>query len=487
MFTQSLAAASAISVTNLAQSAELGAKLAEAGEGFAALLGQQVVVAAAEPASAAPAPRPVLPIGGKALPGIAEAEPEPVEAAPRGPSDSAEPAPPLRVLFDPPPLLSATIALVVPTPIPSFAVPVDAASQPVAAYANTARPQPHGAEPDPLTEARSPVAPTDGEPPVKTAPVSKGEATDKPGRTRPETAPPISLPEQAADRAVLVLSSKTTPATGPAKLHPVVPAQAADRAVLVLSLKPAPATAPAPLPPVLPEQAAAQATVALTARGNPRHPGGSGPTNPIAVTPSAADPKTPMPLNAVEDVLAERAPLVDNRPALLTAAPVAAPESGSSITPQTAPPAPSAPSAPARHDFAALVDRLIEARDLAGGQPIAMTLRHDDFGAVSLDFRTSGDGLSVTMASPDPEFARAVGAAATSAAANNPSDTPRHGGEPAASSSRQPGGSSAGDDLSGHSRGGSRADERDPPRQRRDQPSPQATAHRQTSRNGVFA
>ena len=172
MFTQSLAAASAISVTNLAQSAELGAKLAEAGEGFAALLGQQLVVAAAEPASATPAPRPVLPIGGKALPGIAEAEPEPVEMVPTDPIDSAEPAPGLPGSFDPATPLAATIALVAPTPIPTPAVQVPAASQPVALLATAAHLEPRRAAPEPLVEAQLPVAPTDGETPVRTAPVS---------------------------------------------------------------------------------------------------------------------------------------------------------------------------------------------------------------------------------------------------------------------------------------------------------------------------
>lgn len=68
------------------------------------------------------------------------------------------------------------------------------------------------------------------------------------------------------------------------------------------------------------------------------------------------------------------------------------------------------------HSFAAVVDRLMAARDAvqADGavQPVAINLRHADFGTVSVRFEQRADGLSVALASPDPDFARAVQAAA---------------------------------------------------------------------------
>jgi hypothetical protein len=61
-------------------------------------------------------------------------------------------------------------------------------------------------------------------------------------------------------------------------------------------------------------------------------------------------------------------------------------------------------------DFAALVDRLLEARASQGStsQKISATVTHADFGNVSLTFQQDTAGLSVSMSSPDPAFARAA-------------------------------------------------------------------------------
>lgn len=68
--------------------------------------------------------------------------------------------------------------------------------------------------------------------------------------------------------------------------------------------------------------------------------------------------------------------------------------------------------------FAAVVDRLMAARDAARADspapPVALNLRHAEFGEVSVRFEHRADGLSVALASPDPDFARAVQAAAPS-------------------------------------------------------------------------
>ncbi len=79
-------------------------------------------------------------------------------------------------------------------------------------------------------------------------------------------------------------------------------------------------------------------------------------------------------------------------------------------------PAPDAPfTTPAvmqgPQDFAQLIDRLVAAREAAQPQVAAVALSHSDFGPVELRFSQDSKGLSVTMASNDPDFARAVQAA----------------------------------------------------------------------------
>jgi hypothetical protein len=99
------------------------------------------------------------------------------------------------------------------------------------------------------------------------------------------------------------------------------------------------------------------------------------------------------------------------------------------------------------HDFTALVDRLVEAREAASPQAVHAAVSHREFGQVSLRFDQDANGLSVSMSSGDPEFARAVQASAASAgsqaAGDNGAaprqDTQGHQQQPAAgSSSGQP-------------------------------------------------
>ncbi len=63
------------------------------------------------------------------------------------------------------------------------------------------------------------------------------------------------------------------------------------------------------------------------------------------------------------------------------------------------------------HDFATLVDRLVEARETARGGAVNVAVMHAEFGEVSLRFRQDAGGLSVSMSNSDPEFARAISAA----------------------------------------------------------------------------
>ena len=78
------------------------------------------------------------------------------------------------------------------------------------------------------------------------------------------------------------------------------------------------------------------------------------------------------------------------------------------------------------HDFAALMDRLITARDAAQTglpQSVHVALDHADFGPISLSFQHDQGGLAVSVASPDPDFARAVQAAIPAATASAGSDS----------------------------------------------------------------
>ena len=82
--------------------------------------------------------------------------------------------------------------------------------------------------------------------------------------------------------------------------------------------------------------------------------------------------------------------------------------------------APAAGSAP--HDFSQLIDRLATARETAQPQAATLALSHADFGKVELHFANDGSSLSVTMASADPDFARAVQAAVPPVAASSDSN-----------------------------------------------------------------
>jgi len=66
---------------------------------------------------------------------------------------------------------------------------------------------------------------------------------------------------------------------------------------------------------------------------------------------------------------------------------------------------------PGPQDFTHLIDRLVAARESAQPQAATLALAHAEFGPVELRFSQDGNGLSVTMASRDPDFARAVQAA----------------------------------------------------------------------------
>ena len=76
------------------------------------------------------------------------------------------------------------------------------------------------------------------------------------------------------------------------------------------------------------------------------------------------------------------------------------------------PPTLAAPAPPRPHDVADLIDRLVAAREFAAPPPAQLAIAHREFGEVTVRFAADGNALAVTLASPDPDFARAVTAAA---------------------------------------------------------------------------
>lgn len=134
------------------------------------------------------------------------------------------------------------------------------------------------------------------------------------------------------------------------------------------------------------------------------------------------------------------------------------------------------------HEFAALIDRLAAAREGVATHTVSLTVAHQDFGPVRLHFRPDELGLSVSMASADPDFARI-------AAAAPPPVLPVQASEPASTTSNQRGESSAQASTQGQgspqSRGGS-SERRDEPRQSQAQHR-RADPDKAGQRSGIFA
>lgn len=153
----------------------------------------------------------------------------------------------------------------------------------------------------------------------------------------------------------------------------------------------------------------------------------------------------------------------------------------------------------APHDFARLVARLDEAREGGGTLGVHTSLVHAQFGHVSLRLRPEEGGMSVTLASADPEFAGAVIAAAQTGASIPAASSLQHepAREGALSGQHQQG---AGQSQSGSEQGpqqrenGANGGDRANTRQRSqgregNSPAPQAApaAHDASTQNGIYA
>jgi hypothetical protein len=219
-----------------------------------------------------------------------------------------------------------------------------------------------------------------------------------------------------------------------------------------------------------------------------------------AAPPAAAEPQTAA--AALRSVVAERtAPLTERASPEVAAAPVLPVADGSAqvaapavpgVAPTTSPELP-------RQDFAALVERLVEARSAGAAQSTHATVQHAEFGQVSLKFQQDGGDLSVSMTSADPDFAIAAQAAmpadrqafnsnADAQPRNNQGQQHQSQGQAGTSSNPQHEASAqrdaAGTDQQGRgSRGGRQSDRNDS-----SNPSPRRGDHDQPqTRGGVFA
>lgn len=217
------------------------------------------------------------------------------------------------------------------------------------------------------------------------------------------------------------------------------------------------------------------------------------------------EPAQALPRHSSESELAQETP----RSAFtsLDAAPLLVVDPGTATdTAPTGATGPAALTTPSRTpDFAALIDRLVEARSAAQAtsepHTVSAAIEHADFGQVSLQFRQDAAGLSVVMASADPDLAKALQVAAPvggslagqSASSGESNAAPWRGDQSAQSSASQSfGGQSSGNigqPQSQAQRDRGQSQQR-PPDQTFSAANPSPRSHSrsdQTQRSGIFA
>ena len=370
-------------------------------------------------------------------------------------------------------LVAATAALPVPAngKILPVGLPVALPSEAPAAQAQPVDQDPAAAPPAALPSAIAtlPTALLKARP---AGPAAQAAPADAPQPTMSEDVaepadPAIAVAEPLATLPVIALHA-VTPVSQPAS--PGEPASPAETALSREPGRPTHAPIAASPQPAMSQPAVTQPAVSAAGQQTPP------PSTPqLTALPEAApaereaavqqvrmiEPAAAQPVAASETVLAAPPVIRDAAPAAITATTTAAERP---------------------HDFTALVDRLVAAREAMQPQSVTMAVRHAEFGAVQLRFQQDASGLSVAMASADPDFARAVSAAVPPVQAASTSDT--------ASFSQQgrsePGSASA---------DGGRSGQQTPREERaaaRANPSPaagrsQSEASDDGARNGIFA
>lgn len=210
--------------------------------------------------------------------------------------------------------------------------------------------------------------------------------------------PPVTAQQLMADATnSAVTADKTVAAANPA--GPVF-------APLAVTIEAVPATQAEP------QRVASQPVLARLMQAQQTQVGNKPPTRRDEAVALAAIPATPLAaaVPAAETArpvtqasAADTPPQVD-LPMVLVATSTQAPSAPATV-------ASASEAAPAAHDFAAVVDRLTEARELARPGRADLHLTHREFGAVSVQFELAGQSLKVAMSSPDQAFAPAVQAA----------------------------------------------------------------------------
>ena len=305
------------------------------------------------------------------------------------------------------------------TPNRAARVSVDS-TMPVAAAANgdarsTTAPATASADSD---AAGAVTAPTDPFSEQRIAVVAVAQLPAEPAS--PEAAEAIARPPQASPRLPAVPAAAIAVPFGLPPIEARLPRPAETGRPIAAGLQPPVESAvarpmvipaaPAPIdPPIrLPLSAAPLAPLALYAVAGPA----------LRVTPTGTRARalgSSEPAQSSSPIVASVAFRKFDEPATIAPSSIAAPgfalavPSHSVVAPVPAILAPATPES--RQEFVALVERLIDGRNALSPQPIHTALAHTEFGEISLRFAHDDRGLSVAMASTDPDFAPAVQAA----------------------------------------------------------------------------
>ena len=235
----------------------------------------------------------------------------------------------------------------------------------------------------------------------------------------PSDAAGLAAPPLAPVVATLVVPAAPW---GPAALSPAQPARPEPAPAVASAAQPVPQPAAEALahaapqaaflrdlaPPAIAPQPSLPAAAAQSQAQSQAQPQAHGPT-PVRL-------EVAWPIQAAFSAKpAEPGPGFARRPVLLDlpmSEPAAALPPASAVQLGAAPAVPAPVASLRPHDFTALVDRLVAARESAQPQRALLTVTHAEFGPVELRFRHEERGLAVSLASADPDFARVAAAAA---------------------------------------------------------------------------
>ncbi|MBB4611831.1 hypothetical protein [Novosphingobium taihuense] len=267
---------------------------------------------------------------------------------------------------------------------------------------------------------------------TNTSPERVVEGFQPPSNTAPHTPAQIAAPLDAAQKAVALaqtaqvelLPAKSQPIAGAASNAEapkgVFPAEIAAALQAGNSHMQTPNRASPEAPAIAEAEAPAEDAAPQSAprQANPREPAALEAVTPAASTTLAS--QRPLATRTQPDPEKPDEPL---KPASAAPTPnvLAAPDQPLRAEGQ-APASLRTEPAPERIDFATLVDTLARAREDASPRTVHASVAHAEFGRVSLRFdRDEDNALSVAMSSADPDFARAVSAAADASPASNES------------------------------------------------------------------